>query len=58
MDDREIRLECLRLAQRLPTQSQAEIINTARAMSDFVIGVHDAEIISAARSFANKVVSR
>jgi hypothetical protein len=60
MDEFEIRLECLRLAQAGATVNSAwaaagEVVDRARHYHDLVKGANDAEIIDAAREFTKRV---
>ncbi|MFD2207193.1 hypothetical protein [Kiloniella antarctica] len=54
MSDYEIRLECLKLANTISSNSR-EIEKIARQYADFILGTKDAEIIRAARELSKKV---
>ena len=54
--EHEIRMECLRLAiSHLGVDDIKHTTTIAGQLSDFVIGKNDAEIVRAARDFADKV---
>jgi hypothetical protein len=59
MDDTELRLECLRLAddgeKGMHRASPQEVVERARVYVDFLAGTNDAEIIRVARDLADKV---
>lgn len=59
MTNKELRLECLRLAQ-MANADRGQVnplVARARSYADFVIGQSDAEIIGAARQFGEKIRS-
>lgn len=63
MYEHQIRLECLKLARSqygdisydTALMEAGRLIEVARLYSDFVLGKSDAEVIRAARNFAEKV---
>ena len=57
-DEQTIRLECLRLVTGGHSVSQNvahSIVQSARQLSDFVLGRRDAELVRAAEDLAEKV---
>lgn len=54
MDQDDIRLECLRLAEARGSGAQ-EVVETAQVWTDFVLEGNDTKVIRAAREFAKKI---
>jgi hypothetical protein len=55
---KDYKLECLKLAVASYahfTPSREDIVSSARAYADFVLGTNDSEIIAAAQSLAKKI---
>ena len=54
--EQQLRLECLKLAvQSRSGWADKQIVATARAYADFVLGTRDAEVIAAADNFAREL---
>lgn len=57
IDDEQLRLDCLRLAEAQFGGDPKTTVETARIYSDFVLGTKDAEVVRAAKQLAQKVAA-